>query len=264
LIGAFLAEWVILRRRSLILSSFGPLLFFTFVGTVFAILGVDEPGGNRGPFGPTSGIEQLSSAGGLTLGLESSSTFIGLIILSVFAVNLAREYSNGTIRLLLVSEPRRARLLAGILLALGAFTAIAVVLAGILSIALSFAMAPGQGIPTGEWATSDGIFGAVATIGRTIAATLVWGLIGAMIVMVTKSSAAAIATGAGGLLIFPTMLRQVADGVTDRFPDAVLRAFLVGGNDALSGSTAALMTAAYGVLCLALLFTIFLRRDITD
>lgn len=264
MIRAFLAEWVILRRRSFLLGSVGPILFFTIVGTIFAITGIEEAGDDRGPFGQAAGIEQFSTSGGLTLGLESAATFVGLIILSVFAVSLAREYSNGTIRLLLVSEPRRVRLLAGMLLALSSFTAIAVIVSGILSIAISFAIAPGQDIPTEEWATAEGLAGAVATIGRTILTTTVWGLIGAVLVMASKSSAVAIAVGAGGLLLIPGLLGQVAEGVTDRLPNATFGAFLSGGDDTLSLAAAALLTGVYGLVCLTGLFVIFYRRDITD
>lgn len=264
MIRSFRAEWVILRRRSFLLGSIGPVLFFTIVGTIFAITGIERGGDDRGPFGGAAGIEQFSSSDGLILGLESAATFIGLIILSVFAVNLAREYSNGTIRLLLVSEPRRTRLLAGILLALSSFAAIAVIVAGILSIAISFAIAPGQDIPTDEWATSEGLAGAVATVGRIILTTIVWGLIGAVLVMASKSSAIAIAVGAGGLLLIPGLLGQVAEGVTDRLPNATFTAFLSGGDDTLPLGAAALLTGVYGLICLAGLFVIFYRRDITD
>lgn len=264
MIRSFRSEWITLRRRGFIIGWLGPILLFTFVGTIIGITGIDQVGGDRGPFGDVVGIDQYLSPDGLALGLQAASTIVGLVVLSLFAMSLGREYSSGTIRLLLVSEPRRSQLLAGKLLALSSFTALAIIAAAVFSIVIGFTVAPSQDISTAEWVTGEAVVGIIATAGRMIVATIAWGLVGATVVMASRSSAIAIAVGAGGLILVPRLLGQANERLTDRFPDSAFRALTAGGNGDLSLSASAVMTVVYAAICVAILFTIFRTRDVTD
>ena len=75
-----------------------------------------------------SRFAELEQPDGLVHGVVDVSTLIGIVALCLFAGAFASEYSQGTLRNLLVREPRRAQLLCGKFLALALFIGLAVVL----------------------------------------------------------------------------------------------------------------------------------------
>jgi ABC-2 type transport system permease protein len=95
-----------------------------------------------------------------------------VVALALFAIAIAGEYSQGTLRNLLVRQPRRVRLLAGKLLALACFTAIAVVVGVVAATLTALLVAPGQDIPTTAWFTSDGWAALGSGLGNLLLATL--------------------------------------------------------------------------------------------
>jgi ABC-2 type transport system permease protein len=127
--------------------------------------------------GPSGGLtlEQLAASDGLAVILATAAAFIGVVALSVFAISIASEYSQGTLRNLLVRQPRRVRLLAGKLLALASFTTIAVLIAGVAAVAVALLVAPTQDISTSAWFTSAGWTALAGGLGNLLLATLGWG-----------------------------------------------------------------------------------------
>ncbi|HDH02767.1 MAG TPA: hypothetical protein ENH15_00800, partial [Actinobacteria bacterium] len=79
---------------------------------LFVASGDDDGGGGGGPPTPGGSID-LASADGLVAGLETAATFFGIVALALFALSVARDYEQGTIRMLAAAEPRRALLLGG-------------------------------------------------------------------------------------------------------------------------------------------------------
>src|SRR5438132_1353544 len=132
MLRAFLSEWVKLRRRGM---YFGAGLMVFFGGGLATVLGVINKAGNgppqrvRGPGGGLLTQAQLIASDGLAKLLARGSALLGVIALVLFAMSFASEYSQGTLRNLLVREPRRLHLLAGKTLALGLFVSIAVIAA---------------------------------------------------------------------------------------------------------------------------------------
>src|SRR5579863_7866997 len=119
MLGAFLSEWVKLRRRSMLLWGIGGTLFFTVLATVFTFeraVKTIEPGFHGHGFRVT--IAELSQPGGLVHGIVDVSNLVGIVSLALFAAASASEYSQGTLRNLLVRQPRRAQLLSGKYLAI--------------------------------------------------------------------------------------------------------------------------------------------------
>jgi hypothetical protein len=66
---------------------------------------------------------RVPSPDGFVHGVVTASTLIGVVGLCLFAATVASDYSQGTLRNLLVREPRRALLLSGKFLALALFLA---------------------------------------------------------------------------------------------------------------------------------------------
>lgn len=265
MIRAYLSEWIKIRRPAFILGWAGSIVIFTIISTLFVFMAADGGGGEiHRPPGAAIGIEQLAESGGWIVGLEVASTFIGIIALAFFAVAVAREFNTGMVRHLLVVEPRRYLLLSGKLLALATFIVIVVVVATLVVMGMSLLLAPTLDISTDAWLSSSGISEVLVTFGNTAAAAIIWGLIGATLAMVTRSSAASIAAGVGFFMIFEGLLSQFAESVSYYFPGAALNSFVAGGTANLDYSAAAILVAVYGLACVATTFLIFTKRDVTD
>ena len=154
--GAFASEWLKLRRRGLLLGGVLPLLAFTILVTVLTIERATKTL-ELGRRGFRVSVDQLSQPDGLVHGLTSASTLLGIIVLGIFAMAMGSEYGYGTLRNLLVREPRRLRLLAGKYLALLVFGAVLVTVACAVSVAVSFALGPSKGVDTSAWTSSAGL-----------------------------------------------------------------------------------------------------------
>lgn len=160
------------------------------------------------------------------------------------------------------SKQRRWRLIAGKLTALAGFTVGAVALATVTGVAASLATAPMAGISTGAW--TDGVAGTVSTTFLNLSlGLLVWMMIGFVIAVVTRSTAAAVAGGIGYVLVFENVLGLVSSTLADWLPGSAIAALVAGGNDSLSYGTALALSAGYALLGLAISLAVFQRRDIT-
>ena len=112
MIKVFFAEWRKLRRPTLFFGTFLAALFFNGLITSFIYLMIDSPQGN-GDRGRTITREMLALPNGSVNGFASIGGLLGIIVLCVFAAQTAQEYTYGTLRNLLVRQPRRLVLLLG-------------------------------------------------------------------------------------------------------------------------------------------------------
>ncbi len=108
----FLAEWRKLKRPAFFLGTMGSVIFVTGLVTSLLFLLIDAKTGNADR-GNRITREMLQLSDGFTIGFNSSNGLLGLVALSVFAAQTAQEYTYGTLRNLLVRQPRRIRLLIG-------------------------------------------------------------------------------------------------------------------------------------------------------
>jgi ABC-type transport system involved in multi-copper enzyme maturation permease subunit len=93
---------------------------------------------------------------------------------------------------------------------------------------------------------------------------VVWGVFGMALGMITRSSAIAIAAGAGYFLLGERLLLNSLWPSTEEWlPAGVLSALAEGGNPAIGYGTAIVLAAAYGLGAFLLAATAFARRDIT-
>ena len=113
----------------MLLGGAGAIVGFAVLTVVLTFTTASTTPVDQGPGGEGLTLAQLAAADGLARTVASAAQFIGVVGLAVFAISIAGEYAQGTLRNLLVRQPGRVRLLAGKLLALASFTAIAVVLA---------------------------------------------------------------------------------------------------------------------------------------
>ena len=137
MIKVFFAEWRKLRRPTLLFGTFISALFFNGLITSFIYLMIDSPDGNADR-GRSVGREVLGLASGSVNGFASIGGLLGIIALCVFAAQSAQEYTYGTLRNLLVRQPRRLVLLAGKYSAMAAFALILTIINAIVSLQLQY------------------------------------------------------------------------------------------------------------------------------
>jgi ABC-type transport system involved in multi-copper enzyme maturation permease subunit len=177
---------------------------------------------------------------------------------------VARDYERGTIRQLLVGEPRRALVLGGKILALVSVVAVGVTVAALGGIAAAFSLAPVAGVSTAAWTTGAAVSAASSTTVNVMVATVVWGLAGAVLAMVTRSASAAITVGIGYLLVGEQLLQLVWDTSSDWLVSGTLSTFTAGGTDLVSYGRSTTLLVLYAAAFATATFVLFQRRDITD
>ena len=261
----FKSEWLKIARPKTVLAWMAPVVLFAFMGTMFNFMDAATGAGEfRGPFGIAPGPEQLAASDGWIIGIYSASSFIGLIALAIFATNIARDYEKGTIRILLVVEPNRFRLFMGKLLALSSLVVIITGGAAVVTVLASLGLAPGENISVDAWLSWQGIRDLLIGFANISLATIIWGLIGGVLAITTRSAAISISAGVGFLLIFELLIAQFVESVGTKLPATVLGALASGGTFTVEYSTALIISLVYGAASVILSTLIFVRRDVTD
>lgn len=205
----------------------------------------------------------LESASGIVAPLASASSMFGIVTLSFWAVLTATDHSTGLVRLLVAAQPRRWKLVAGKVGALLAWTAVASTVAVAVDLLVAPIIGGTSGLDLSAWGTDVGSVVASAWVNLFLA-LLVWGVIGLVLAVVTRSAAVAVSVGAGWVLVVEAVLTAAFDGLRDWLPGATISAVASGGNDVISYGSALALAAAYVVVCLAVTVVVFTRRDITD
>ena len=262
---ATLSELSRLQRKSFLLGWVGiSALFVTMISTFTfkaAADGTTLPSSAPGVSFPTAAA--LVQPDGIVSGLGSAATLLGVVTLAFWAIATATDYSTGLVRLLVQAQPNRPRLLGGKILALTGWTAAVTTVVTVVAVALAPLMARATGISTSAWTT--GIVGNVAGAWlNTFLALMVWGVIGLVIAVLTRSSAVAIAVGVGYVLVFEAVVRLASARLADWLPGSTLNALAHGGTAAVAYGTAVALGLAYASFGLVTAAVTFKRRDILD
>jgi ABC-2 type transport system permease protein len=261
MLRSFLSEWIKLRRPGMILGGAGTIVGFAILTVVLTLTTASTTPTDQGPGGGFT-LAQLAASDGLAVILATAATFIGVVALSVFAMSIASEYSQGTLRNLLVRQPRRVRLLAGKLLALASFTTIAVVVAGVAAAAVALVIAPAQDISTSAWFTSAGWTALGAGLGNLLLATLGWGLLGTVLALVLRAPAAAVGVGLAYALPGELLVTAAWSDGARWLPGQLLDTLAQGGTAAVTYGWAGLLLALYTIVAVVAGTTLFTRRDV--
>ncbi len=259
------SELTRLNRRGIWIGWMGLMTLFavminTFIYTI-AANGSAPPGGGPGVAFPS--VATLESTSGLVAGVSSAASMFGIVTLSFWAIATASDYSTGLIRLLTAAQPRRWRLLVGKVGALVLWTAMATTVAVVVNLAAAVPSAKAAGISTDLW--SDDVVGEVTRAWvNSFSASLVWGVIGLGLALLTRSSAIAISVGAGWVLLIETIIKTASSDAGKWLPGTTLTALAQGGTDDLSFPGALALGGAYAAVGLIAALVIFVRRPITE
>jgi ABC-type transport system involved in multi-copper enzyme maturation permease subunit len=259
------SELVRLRRPLLLFTWFGLVaLFVVMINMVIFSAAVDgsaPPSGGPGVSFPDAAT--LTSSNGLVAGLSAAASMFGVVTLSFWALTTASDYATGLIRLLVSAEPRRWRLLAGKVVALLVVTAASAVVATMANVIVAPMAAQAAGLTPEAWTDNPGPTILIAFV-NLFAALCVWGVIGLVLAVLFRSSAAAISIGIGYVLVVESILGMATGEPPSWLIGTTLSALAGGGNAQVSHTSATVAGIAYAVVGLALATVTFTRRDIRD
>jgi ABC-2 type transport system permease protein len=263
MLRAFRSEWLKLRRPGMALAA-GVIVVLAALSTAITITAVQDTPRRLGPGSGRPTLHELAAADGLARTVERAATLLGVVALATFAVAVAAEYSQSTLRNLLVRQPRRPRLLTGKLLATASFVAIAVLVSVGTAAGVAFLLAAGRGLETGAWTTATGRQALASAAGDLVLATLGWGLLGVALGIVLRSPAPAVGVGVAYALPVEAILTAAWSHGARWLPGQLLEALATGGTADVTYGRAAALLAVYLTVALAAAATLFARRDVTS
>ena len=254
------AELALLTRRWVVTAAAVAAVAFAAITTLASVLSA-QPAGSSPP-GRGITVEALSAAGGATQAFRVGTGFLGVVVLVIFAARMAGEFSHGTLRTLLLHEPRRLRVVAGKVLALVAFAAATLAAAAVFSVLLALALAPSQGISTTEWFGVDGLGAAAGDYLSALAGVAAWAVYGTLLAVLVRSVPVAVGVTVAWAGPFEHLLQDAWGPASRLFPGLLLEAFVAGGTPDVTAWRAAATLAVYVVAAGAVAAAAFARRDV--
>lgn len=261
---SFRAELLKLRRPAIIYGGGAALACFTVLATVLTLT-TATPAAQRPQNGrfPGATFAQLARPDGLTRGFANAAGLLGIVVFVLFLTSITTEYGQGTIRVLLTRQPRRARLLAGKFAALLAVIAAVMVAAELLSAAVAVALARSRGIPTSGWLTGSGLEHAAANYANALLAVAFFGTAGLALGVLLRSTTLALAVGLAWLLPLENIIQNSWAGAERWFPGLLFGAVARGGTATVSYQATLALASAYAAIAFIAAGAVFIRRDVT-
>jgi len=259
------AEWRKLRRPTLLLGTLGAVGAIAVLTASIPYIAMDSPrrGRERG-----FSRETIEGFTGLSLGLAFASTLLGIVALSVFASQTAQEYSHGTLRNLLVRQPRRMVLLGGKAVSMALFGMLVVVETSIISVITEYFWANAKGIPTAAWTeggiSGDGISNLFTTLGNVSLATVGFGIIGMLLGLILRSPISSIAIGISWVMIVEGIVGAVWESTQKYLPGLLLTAVGSGGSTTITYKWALTTSLLILIAAGALAALLFKKRDVSS
>jgi len=253
-----------LRRPSTVVAV-GALAALSVLSTVLTFALADDgppsaPGGSDALLPP---LPALATPAGLILGFRLASTFTGLLLLLLCAAMLATEYSQGTIRMIFMRQPRRVSWLAGRMGVLLSLLAVALVGAFVISAATAVLMAQIRGVDTGQWWTGEALRRAGRDYLNVLLGTTCFAIAGTALSLLIRSTTAAV-------LVAFAWTGPLEHIIENAWPDAIkylpglVFANISRGGDSIAGYRGPLLLGSlYAVAVAVAALTSLARRDVT-
>jgi ABC-2 type transport system permease protein len=263
MIRVFFAEWRKLRRPSLFIGTMVAVMGTSALVTSLLFLLIDSRRGNARE-GQMINRAALELPHGLSIGFSSSAGLLGLVALCIFASQTAQEYTHGTLRNLLVRQPRRLTLLLGKFLAMCLFALISVILSAIVSITLAFALSGRAKVVTHAWSTSDARIGVLHTFVNVLISVIAFGTVGMILGLLLRSPISAISIGVAWLLVVENIIAATVKNSGKWMPGQLMNTVAAGGDITATYSHALLVLLAYLAVGVLVASVLFRRRDVTN
>jgi len=259
----FRAEWRKLRRPTLFIGTMLASAGLTGLVTSLLFLLIDSPQGNSDR-GNMISREILQLPSGLTIGFSNAAGLLGIVALCVFAAQTAQEYTYGTLRNLLVRQPRRLQLLLGKYVSMASFAIVMVFLAAVVSMSLAFGLSGKAKVETDAWVTSDALQELAKTFGNVLLSVIAFGTVGMILGLLLRSPISSISLGVIWLLIVENILVAVKSSLGNWMPGNLMSIIAVGGTTDISYTHSITMVSIYLVASTAIVITLFKWRDVSN
>jgi ABC-2 type transport system permease protein len=259
----FFAEWRKLRRPTLLLGTFFAALFFNGLITSFIYLMIDSPQGNSDR-GASVGRDVLGLASGSVNGFSSIGGLLGIIALCVFAAQSAQEYTYGTLRNLLVRQPKRLTLLMGKYAAMKTFALALVIINAVVSIAISIYLSDRAKVATDLWFTSAGWSAIAHALVNVYISVIFYAVIGIALGILLRSPISAISIALVWILIIENLIGAVKPVTLKWMPGNQFATIAQGGTPTISYSHALIVGTSYVLVALLLSSFLFTKRDVAN
>ncbi len=258
IVAAFRSEWVKLRRRNLLVGTYVGL---AVAASLFAVLLFAQAPATGGGYLPS--LTRLARPNGLIHGLNRAAVLLGIVAFGIAATQIASEYSLGTLRQLLVRQPRRSILLAGKFVAVLTFMLGAVVFASLIATVTAFVMAHARQVPVAAWTSSAGITDLTRALGDLVLATLGFTTFGLVVGLLFRSSVTAIIVGFAYLLPVEAVVTRIAPHTAAWLPGQLLQAIAAGGLSSAGFAHSLILSAVYLMIAGGVATVVFARKDVT-
>jgi len=264
MIRSYRAELAKLLRPRVVLVACLLAVVFA-VGSTIIVLSAVKPAAETIPaLRATATIEALGAAGGGSEVFRLAIAFAGTFIFVVFVGLMAAEFSRGTIRTMLLHQPRRTALLTGKLAAMLTFAAGTLALTEAVTWIAARVLAPGAGVATSAWTSIDGVTAAVTDYGAVLVWITGYALLATALAVVVRSVPVALAIGIAWAGPIEHLVQNAWAGAGRWFPGLLLEAFAGGGTSAVSAGRAIATVAVYATAAAFVAVTVFARRDVTS
>jgi ABC-type transport system involved in multi-copper enzyme maturation permease subunit len=254
--AAFTSEWTKLRRRTLFLSTF---LGLAAAASLFVILLFSQATADGG----IVSLHQLARPNGLVIGVARAAMLLGVVAFGIAASQVASEYSLGTLRQLLVRQPRRAVLLAGKMLGVITFLVLALCFAAVVALVVAVVAAHSRSVPTSAWFTGTGLGDLFRELGDLVLATIGYSVLGMALGLFVRSAVFAVIIGFAWLIAVENIITRIVPSTQQWLPGASILAVASGGAEGVGYAHGLILGAVYLIVAIAAAMTVFLRSDVT-
>jgi len=257
--AAFTSEWTKLKRKTLLLSTF---LGLAAAASLFVILLFSQAPAT-GSGGGLPSLQQLARPDGLIVGVDRATMLLGIVAFGIAAAQSATEYSLGTLRQLLVRQPRRVTLLAGKTLGVVSFLLLAFVFAAVVAFAVALVMAQSRGVSTQEWFSGTGMTDLFKALGEIALAIVGYSVFGLAIGQFVRSAVFSVILGFAWIIAIENIVARIVPGTSKWLPGMALETVATGGSEGPSLSHGMAVAAVYLVAAIVAAAITFQRRDVT-
>jgi ABC-2 type transport system permease protein len=254
--AAFASEWIKLRRRTLLLSTF---LGLAAAASLFVVLLFSQATAHGG----IVTLHQLAQPNGLVIGVARAAMLLGVVAFGIAASQVASEYSLGALRQLLVRQPRRAVLLAGKMLGVISFLVLALCFAAVVALIVAVAAAHSRGVPTGAWFTGTGLDDLFRELGDLVLATIGYSVLGMALGQFVRSAVFAVIIGFAWLVAIENIVTRIVPSTEQWLPGASILAVASGGKEGVGYQHGLILGLIYVAVAITAAMTVFLRSDVT-
>ncbi len=258
ILAAFLSEWVKLKRRNLLVGTYVGL---AMAASLFAVLLFAQAPATGG--GGLPSLTQLAQPNGLIHGVNRAAVLLGVVAFGIAATQIASEYGLGTLRQLLVRQPRRPVLLAGKCLAVVTFMLGAVLFSSVVATIAAFVMAHVRHVPTAAWTSSAGITDVTRALGDLLLATVGFTILGLVVGLLFRSSVTAVIVGFAYLLPVEAVVTRIAPHAATWLPGQLLQAVAAGGIAPDGFAHSLILSVVYVLIAGVVATVVFVRKDVT-